>query len=179
MTAQQAGTPELAYLAAQEASMEVSRTADLAHISAHADVDEPGGTWTGGDGARYGLAIGSDATVADLMRLRGSDGRRIGFADFTWYVPEALAMVYRTYVEGMAEDARREIHQYAFGDWQHQITASWSYAWSANCKFVADVIESQARARGGAGLIVASFEHNSSQHGLARPHVHNVVALRD
>lgn len=179
MTTQQAGTPELAYLAAQEATIELAHAADMAHIAAHAGVDEPDGTWTGGACPRNGLAIGSDATVAQVTGMRGPGGREIGFADWAWYVPEALALTYRAYVEGMLEDARRQVPRFPLDDWQHQVRAAWSYAWAANCKFVAEVIEAKARERGGSGLVVVSFEHNSSEHGLARPHVHNLMPLRD
>ena len=29
--------------------------------------------------------------------------------------------------------------------------------------------------RGGEGWVIASFEHNSSEHAIARPHVHNLI----
>jgi hypothetical protein len=179
MVAQAATTGELAYLAAQPPEIRVAQTADLEHIGRHAGTDEPLGTWTGGDCPRYGLAIGSDVSAADLLRLRDRAGHLLRWADFEWHPPEGLAAVYQLYVQGAVDDARREVPQWELGDWQHQIAASWSYAWSANCKLVAEVIEEPARSRGGAGLIVASFEHNSGEHGLAAPHVHNLVPMRD
>lgn len=179
MAQQEERSTDLAWLAAQEAEVALARIADLDHIAEHAGRDEPSGTWTGGDGERYGLPIGSDADLAQVRGLRGPDRRTPPLADFTWYAPEGLAVTYRLLVEGCLEDGRREVHQGTLENWQHQIMAAWSHAWDANCKFVAGVIEAPARDRGGAGLIVASFEHNSSEHGLARPHVHNLVPMRD
>ena len=54
----------------------------------------------------------------------------------------------------------------------------WSYIWDANYRAVTDIIEEPSRSKGGEGYLVASFEHNSSPHGLERPHVHNLMPLR-
>jgi len=57
--------------------------------------------------------------------------------------------------------------------WQKRIDACWSRAWQANYTFLTGYVQA-----GGQQFVIASFEHNSSEHGLERPHVHNLVPLR-
>ena len=78
----------------------------------------------------------------------------------------------------MMADGGQRVHEHSLEWWQHRIDVAWSYAWNANCTFLTEVVEAPARGRGGDGFLIASFEHNSSEHGLARPHVHNLMVRR-
>lgn len=102
-----------------------------------------------------------------------------GLMDVCWYVPEVLAAVYRMLVDACIADGRRDVHEHDLGWWQHRISVAWSYAWNANCTFLAEVVQAEAFSRGSDGLLIASYEHNSSEHGRARPHVHNLMVRRD
>ena len=149
---------------------------DLAHVLEHADVDEPSGTWTGLACRDHDLPLGGDVDHVTLRRL-AADGK---IADLVWEAPEDTATAHgqafhaamRTYQAGNAQLAEQQ--------WQ-QVQAIWSRAWAANYTAL-ELLQS-------AGIttfspvkpqrwVVASFEHHCSPHGLARPHVHNVVVTR-
>jgi hypothetical protein len=166
---------QLQALAAEPPDVRVILAADVDHILEHAGVDEPSGTWTGGACARHGRPLGSDVDLADLGVMSRTGA---GLTDVRWYVPESLANVYRMTFDGMMADAARQNHEHPPDWWQHRIDVAWSYAWNANYTFLAEVVEAPARGRGGDGLLIASFEHNSSEHGAARPHVHNLMVRR-
>ena len=153
----------------------VNTGAGIDHILKHTGIDEPSGTWTGGAGTRHGRPPGSDVDLANLGEMhRQSDG----LADFTWYPEPVAAAAYLRLLRECTEDGARQPHQHPFDWWSQRITAMWSYIWAANCRYVTEIIEGPARSRGSDGLIVASFEHNSSGHGMERPHVHNLAAMR-
>lgn len=149
--------------------------ADISHILEHTGLDEPHGIWTGGACPRHGRPLGTDVNLADLGAMHRQSA---GLSDFTWH-PEATAeAVYLRLIREWQEDGQHEPHQHPFDWWAQRTTAMWSYIWAANCRFVAEIIEQPARNDGKDGLLVASFEHNSSPHGLDRPHIHNLVPMR-
>jgi hypothetical protein len=148
-------------------------TDDLAHVLEHSRTDEPSGTWTGLACPDYGLEIGSDVDEAKLQQI--SQG---ALADFVWeasadftadHSQPALAAI-RAYQEGK--------NQVGEDLWQ-QAQVLWSRAWSANCwalgltqaagvtRFCPDKPQR---------WVIASFEHHCGPHGVAHPHVHNIVA---
>lgn len=161
---------QLTALAAELPEIQVNLSAEIDHILSHVKIDEPSGTWKGGACARHGRPLGSDVDLADLGDLSRAG---TGLTDVTWYAPDILAEVYRMTVRVLADGTA------ASPDWwEHRRRVVWSYAWNACYTFLAEVVEEPARRRGSDGLLIASFEHNSSGHGLARPHVHNLVGRR-
>lgn len=167
---------ELTTLAAAPPEVVLNNAADVGHIMAHAGVDEATGTWTGGACPRLGRPLGSEVHPADLDVMHHSGA---GLTDVCWYAPEGLAGVYRVLLDACEADAVRAVHEQDLGRWQDRISAVWSYAWSANCTFLAEVVQATAFSRGSDGLLIASYEHNSSEHGRVRPHVHNLIVRRD
>jgi hypothetical protein len=166
---------QLEALAAEPPEIDMILKADVGHILAHTAIDEPSGTWTGSACPRHQRPLGSDVDLADLgVMSRTADG----LADACWYAPPTLAEVYRMTVNGMMADGEPSARKHTLDWWQHRVNVAWSYAWKANYTFLTEVVEAPARASGGDGLLIASFEHNSSEHGLARPHVHNLMVRR-
>lgn len=153
----------------------VNMAADIAHILRHTGVDEPSGTWTGGAGPRLGRPLGSDVDLTDLGEMHRQSG---GLADLTWHPEPVASDVYLQLLREWGEDRDRQPRQHPSGWWAERVATMWSYIWAANFRIVTEVIEGLARSRGGEGLLVASFEHNSSAHGLERPHVHNLMPTK-
>lgn len=155
--------------------IQVNARADVSHILHHTGIDEPSGTWTGGACARHGRPVGSDVALADLGEMHRESG---GLTDLTWYPEPVASDVYLRLLREWQEDGARQSHRHPFDWWAERAAAMWSYIWAANCRAVAEIIEQPTRSRGGEGLLVASFEHNSSAHGLERPHVHNLMPTK-
>lgn len=146
---------------------------ELAHVLEHSETDEPSGTWTGLACPDHELVLGSDIDDITLRRLAVGDK----IADLVWEAPEDLAAEH-----GQAFEAAMQA--YHAGDsgpaeqhW-HEFQAIWSRAWAANYAAL-DLLQN-------AGIttfapakpqrwVIASFEHHCSPHGLAYPHVHNIV----
>jgi hypothetical protein len=167
--------PENVAAMAWPGEIQLNKRADVSHILHHAGADEPSGTWTGGACARHGRPPGSDVALADLGEMhRQSDG----LADMTWYPEPVASEVYLRLLREWREDGERQPHRHPFDWWAERAAAVWSYMWAANCRCVTEIIEKPVRDRGGAGLLIASFEHNSSAHGLERPHVHNLMPAK-
>jgi hypothetical protein len=175
MTPEQVPTPEEIVAMAWPGEAQLNKRADVGHILQHTGVDEPSGTWTGGAGSRRGRTLGSDVDLADLgaMQRQGA-----GLVDFTWEPEPVAADVYLQLLREWGEDGGRQAPQHPFEWWANRVSVMWSYIWAANCRYVTEILEGPSRERGGNGLLVASFEHNSSEHGRERPHVHNLVAMR-
>jgi hypothetical protein len=114
----------------------------------------------------------------DLTDLGEMHRQSAGLADFTWYPEAAAAGVYKLLLREWGEDgARLPDNEHRFEWWEERVAVMWSYIWAANCRYISEVLEAPVRSRNGDGLLVASFEHNSSEHGRERPHVHNLVAI--
>lgn len=146
---------------------------ELAHVTEHADTDEPSGTWIGLACPDYGLLVGSDVDMKVLRNLC-AEGK---VADLVWEAPNEIAgehnrafdVAMRAYYVGHTRVAEQH--------WS-DLQASWSRAWAANCA----ALEFMQ----GAGLdrfglvkpqrwVIASFEHHCGPHGIQHPHVHNIV----
>jgi hypothetical protein len=149
--------------------------ADISHILKHAGIDEPTGTWTGGACPRLGRPPGTDVNLADLGEMHRQSG---GLSDFTWQPEPAAADIWLRLIRDWQEDGTRDPHDHPYDWWAERVKAAWSRIWVANCRFVTEILEGPSRESGGDGLAVASFEHNSSPHGLQRPHVHNLFPMR-
>lgn len=157
-------------------SMEFHTRADVSHILEHTGIDEPAGTWTGSACPLHGRPLGSGVALADLGEMHRQSA---GLADATWYPEPAAAEAYRMLLREWEADGAREPHHHPFEWWAERTRVMWSYIWDANYRYITGIIEQPAKSRGGAGLLVASFEHNSSAHGRERPHVHNLIATRE
>ena len=168
-------SPEDLAACAWPGAIQMNTHADISHITAHTSIDEPSGTWTGGACPRHRRPLGSDVALADLGEMHRQSA---GLTDMTWYPEPAAAEAYQMLLRQWREDGAREPHQHPFDWWANRVTVMWSYIWAANCRFVAEIMEQPTRSKGGAGLLVASFEHNSSAHGLERPHIHNLMPLK-
>jgi hypothetical protein len=152
--------------------IQMNVNADTGHILHHTGIDEPSGTWTGGACARHRRPPGSDVALADLGEMHRQSG---GLVDVTWYPEPVASDGYLQLLREWREDGARQPHRHPFDWWAGRAEAMWSYIWAANCRYVAEIIEKPVRDRGGAGFLIASFEHNSSDHALERPHVHNLM----
>ncbi len=168
-------SPEDLAASARPGAIQINATADIRHIAEHTGADEPSGTWTGGACPRHGRPIGTDVDLADLRAVYRQTG---GLIDVTWYPEPAAAEAYKMLLRQWGEDGDRQPHQHPFDWWAQRAGAMWSYIWDANYRAVTEIIEEPSRSKGGEGYLVASFEHNSSAHGLERPHVHNLMPLR-
>jgi hypothetical protein len=168
-------SPEDIVEMARPGEIRVCVNADISHILKHTGTGEPSGTWTGGACARHGRPVGSDVNLADLGEIHRQSG---GLADMTWYPEAVTSDAYLRLLREWREDGKREPHQHPFGWWAQRSEAMWSYIWAANYQVVTEIIEKPVRDRGSDGYLIASFEHNSSAHGLERPHVHNLMPRR-
>ena len=168
-------SPEDLAACAWPGAIQMNEHADISHITAHTSIDEPSGTWTGGACPRHGRPLGTDVNLADVGEMYRQTA---GLTDMTWYPEPAAAEAYQMLLRQWHEDGARQPRQHPFDWWAGRVTAMWSYIWAANCRFVTEIIEQPSRSRGGAGLLVASFEHNSSAHGLEHPHIHNLMPLK-
>src|SRR5215469_17001664 len=144
----------------------------LAHVLEHSQLDEPSGTWTGLACPDHGLEIGADVDNSTLLQLAYGD-----LADFIWQAPAdftadhsqlSLAAI-RAHQDGELETGQRL--------WQ-QAQALWSQAWSANNQALA-LLQAAGLTRFSPNKpqrwVIASFEHHCSPHGMAYPHILNVV----
>jgi hypothetical protein len=176
VTSEQVPSPDDAVALAWPGEIQLNQKTDIGHILHHTGTDEPSGTWTGGACPRHRRPLGSDVDLTDLGEMHRQSS---GLADLTWYPEAAAADVYRLLLREWSEDgARRPDNAHPFEWWEDRVAAMWSYIWAANCRYVSEILEGPIRGRSGDGLLVASFEHNSSAHGRERPHVHNLVAMR-
>jgi hypothetical protein len=146
---------------------------DLAHVLEHAETDEPSGTWTGLACHDYGLTLGGDVDNLTLRRLE-ADGN---LADLVWEAPEDLAAEHGQAFQAAMQAYHARDSESAEQHW-HEFQAIWSKAWAANHAAL-ELLQN-------AGIttfspvkpqqwVIASFEHHCGPHGLAHPHVHNVV----
>ena len=147
-------------------------TDHLAHVLEHSQTDEPTGTWTGLACPDHGLDIGADVANSTLVHLAHGD-----LADFTWEAPADFAAEHgqlslaaiRAHQDGERETGQRF--------WQ-QAQALWSRAWSANIQALG-LLQAAGLTRLSPDKpqrwVIASFEHHCSPHGVAHPHIHNVV----
>ena len=145
----------------------------LAHVLEHSQADEPSGTWTGLACPDHGFALGADVDNATLQRL-SAHGE---VADLIWEASAAL-----TAEHGQFSLAAIQAHQagnYETGErlWQ-QAHGVWSRAWSANYEALR-LFQAAGLTRFAAvkpqRWVIASFEHHCGPHGIAHPHVHNIV----
>ena len=145
---------------------------DIDHIAAHAGADEPPGTWTGLACPRHGRPLGSDVALDDVYAMLRQSGT---LADYTWHASTELGqLVYRRMVdEAMTAGPGSDRLPHPPAWWQERIDVCWSRAWQANHTFLTVYVQA-----GGQQFVIASFEHNSSDHGLESPHVHNLVPVR-
>lgn len=147
-------------------------TDHLQHVLEHSQSDEPPGTWTGLACPDHGLEIGTDVDSAALQHLAQGEA-----ADFTWEAPADLTAEHarlslaaiRAHQDGNPETGEQL--------WQHAQTL-WSHAWSANHQALA-LLQATGLTRFSPDKpqhwVIASFEHHNSPHGVARPHIHNIV----
>lgn len=147
-------------------------TDHLEHVLHHSQADEPTGTWTGLACPSHGLEIGTDVDNATLKCLAHGE-----IADITWEAPMNFTTEYR-------QLSRAAIQAFKAGNpeageelWQ-QTQTLWSRAWSASHQALTLMQN--------AGLacfspwkpqrwVIASFEHHCGPHGVAHPHIHNIV----
>jgi len=147
-------------------------TDHLAHVLEHSQSDEPSGTWTGLACPGHGLEIGTDVDNSTLQHLARGD-----LADFTWEAPAdftaehaqlSLAAI-RAHQDGEPEAGEQL--------WQHAQTL-WSRAWSANHQALG-LLQAAGLTRFSPvkpqRWVIASFEHHNGPHGVAHPHIHNIV----
>ena len=153
----------------------VNVNADISHILKHTGADEPSGTWTGGACARHGRPVGSDVNLADLGEMHRQSG---GLADMTWYPETVTSDAYLRLLREWREDGKREPHQHPFDWWAQRAEAMWSYIWAANYRASPRSSKNPSGTTAARGYLIASFEHNSSAHGLERPHVHNLMPTK-
>jgi hypothetical protein len=155
-------------------TLRLTRVTDhLAHVLDHSTTDETTGTWTGLACPDHGLPIGSDVDNTTLLRLSGQGE----LADLIWEAPEDFT----------AEHSRlltAAIHAHQSGNATHgedlwqQLVAHWSQAWSASqqaLQLMQDAGLTRFSAAKPQRWVIASFEHHTSPHGLAHPHIHNIV----
>lgn len=145
----------------------------LAHVLGHADIDEPSGTWTGLACGDHGLDMGTDVDTVTLLAMCG-DGK---LADLIWDAPDELAAVHRSAFDATMPAYNAGNTQLADQRWKN-LQEIWSQAWAA--KYAAlEVLQQAGIAKFGKARpqrwVVASFEHHCGPHGIAKPHVHNVV----
>jgi len=146
---------------------------NLAHVLDHSLTDETSGTWTGLACPGHGLALGTDVDNATLQRLAaGSE-----IADLIWEAPDEVTAEHGQMFQAAIRAHHADDSERADELWE-KVRAIWSQAWSANYA----VLEFMQ----GTGItrfspvkpqhwVVASFEHHTSPHGRARPHIHNAV----
>lgn len=147
----------------------------LDHVLAHADVDEPTGTWTG-RGCPDHLALGSGVDPAVLRRLCAAGP----VADLIWEPPDdlvaehahAFSATMRAYQAGNTVRA-----EYL---WEN-VQSIWSRAWAANYA-VLDYLQTagleQLRSARPQRWVASSFDHHIGSHGYPTPHIHNIVCSR-
>jgi hypothetical protein len=149
---------------------------DLAHVLEHADVDEPSGTWTGLACRDHELALGGDVDNVTLRHL-AADGK---IADLVWEASEELAAEHLQAFQAAMQAYHAGDFESAEQHWQ-ELRAIWSRAWAASYAAL-ELLQN-------AGIttfspvkpqrwVIASFEHHCGPHGLAHPHVHNIVITR-
>ena len=147
-------------------------TDHLAHVLQRSQADEPSGTWTGPACPGHGLEIGTDVDNATLRHLAKGE-----IADLTWEAPPDF-----TAEHGQLCHAAIQAHQAGSPEtgeqlWQ-QAQTLWSRAWSAN-QLALELMQNAGLTRFGPDKpqrwVIASFEHHCGPHGLAHPHIHNIV----
>ena len=104
-------------------------TDHLGHVLEHSQGDETSGTWTGLACPGHGLAIGSDADNATLLRLAGqchiADLIWEASAEFTAEHGQVAMAALQAHLSGSAGEGEQL--------WQ-QLAALWTRAWSYNCQ---------------------------------------------
>ena len=147
-------------------------TDHLAHVLEHSQSDEPTGTWTGLACPDHGLETGTDVDNSTLLHLAHGD-----LADFIWEAPadftaehgQLMLSAIRAHQEGELGTGQRF--------WQ-QAEDRWSRAWSANHQALG-LLQASGLTRFSPDKpqrwVIASFEHHCGPHGVAHPHIHNVV----
>jgi hypothetical protein len=147
-------------------------TGHLEHVIQHSQTDESSGTWTGLACPDQGLPVGADVDNTALRHLGQAD-----IADLIWEAPEEFSARHN-------ELCRAAVHAYQSGEhesgeqlWQ-QAQGLWTRAWSANRQAIA-LMQQAGITRFSPSKpqrwVTASFEHHCGPHGLARPHIHNIV----
>lgn len=146
---------------------------DLAHVLEHCDVDEPSGTWTGLACPDHELALGSDVDGAVLRRMCAHGE----IADIIWEAPDDLTAEHRRVFNAAMQAFQAGSPERAERLWQ-DVQAVWSRAWVANYAAL-EFLQRSGIARFAPvkpqRWVVASFEHHCGPHGLAHPHVHNII----
>jgi hypothetical protein len=147
-------------------------TDDLAHVLEHSRSDEPAGTWSGLACPDYGLSIGSeaeDATFRNLARGQLADLIWEAPADFTRQHSELCLAAIQHHQAGHLEQGKQ-----LWEDAQNL----WSDAWSASSQALELIQQAGLTSFSPAKpqrWVIASFPHHSGPHGVAQPHVHNIV----
>jgi hypothetical protein len=145
----------------------------LAHVLEHSQTDEPTGTWTGLAGPDHGLALGADVDNATLQRLTAHGE----VADLIWEAPASLTAEHGQLCLAAIQAYQGGNHESGERLWQ-QASTVWSRAWSANYETL-KLFQAAGLTRFAAvkpqHWVIASFEHHCGPHGIAHPHVHNIV----
>ena len=147
-------------------------TDNLEHVIKHSQSVEPAGIWTGLACPAHRLPIGADVDTATLQHLAQGE-----VADLVWEAPA-------DFTEEHGRLLRAAVHAYQNGDhqtgehlWQ-QAQALWASARAASAEALTLMQH--------AGLtrfsphkpqrwVIASYDHHCGPHGVAHPHVHNIV----
>jgi hypothetical protein len=145
----------------------------LAHVLEHSQTDEPTGTWTGLAGPDHGLALGADVDNPTLQRLTAHGD----IADLVWEAPADLTAEHGQLLMTAIQAYQAGQHETGQRLWQ-QAQALWSQAWSANYEAL-KLMQTAGLTRFAQvkpqRWVIASFEHHCGPHGIAHPHVHNIV----
>jgi hypothetical protein len=144
----------------------------LAHVVDHSQSDEPSGTWTGLACPDHGVEIGADVDNATLRYLAHGD-----LADFIWEAPADFTTQHSRLALA-AIQAHQDGEPQAGEQLWDQVQTLWSRAWSANDQAL-NLMQASGLTRFSLvkpqRWVIASFEHHCGPHGLAHPHIHNVV----
>jgi hypothetical protein len=145
----------------------------LAHVLEHSQTDEPSGTWTGLAGLNHGLTPGTDVDTATLQRLSAKSD----MADLIWEAPADFTAAHGQLLQAAIQAYQAGQHETGERLWQ-QVQALWSQAWSANYETL-KLLQAAGLTRFAPvkpqRWVIASFEHHCGPHGIAHPHVHNIV----
>ena len=144
----------------------------LAHVLEHSQSDEPSGTWTGLACPDHGLETGSDVDNSMLLHLAHGD-----LADFIWEAPADFTAEHGQLSLAAIRAHHKDELETGERFWL-QAQALWSRAWSANIQALG-LLQAAGLTRFSSHKpqrwVIASFEHHCGPHGVAHPHIHNVV----
>jgi len=144
----------------------------LAHVLEHCQTDEPTGTWTGLACPGHGLDIGADVDNEELRRLAHGE-----IADLIWEAPPEFTTEHGHLCLAAIQAYQAGDHETGERLWG-QVQTLWSQAWSAN-HYALSLMQRSGLTRflpeKPQRWVIASFEHHCGPHGVAHPHVHNIV----